>query len=168
MTTSMYRASIPVFVAYLTNLSAILTKAAANAEARKIDPAVFIAARIAPDMFPLSRQVQIACDSAKGAAARLAGAEVPSFADTETSFDELQARIAKTLAYIKSVPADAIAGSQSREITLKAGATEYHFIGEDYLLNFVLPNFFFHITAAYAILRHNGVDLGKMDYLGAL
>lgn len=166
MSFSMYQASVPALTAFLTNLSAILAKAAASAEARKIDPAVFIGARIAPDMFPLSRQVQIACDMAKGAAARLSGREVPSFADTETSFAELDARIQKTLAFIQSIPASEIDGSEERAISLKAGPTELHFKGADYLTSFVLPNFFFHITAAYAILRHNGVDLGKKDYLG--
>ncbi|GAA0541862.1 hypothetical protein FHS83_000194 [Rhizomicrobium palustre] len=166
MAISMYRASIPVFVQFLTNLSAILGKAAQHAEAKKIDPSVFTTGRLSPDMFPLTRQVQIACDSAKGVAARLSGSEVPSFPDTETSFPELQARIAKTLEYIQSVEPASIEGSDDKTITLKAGQRELTFTGEAYLTTFALPNFYFHITATYAILRHMGVELGKLDYLG--
>src|ERR1700733_690458 len=144
MTLSMYQASIPVFVRGLNNLSAILTKAAAYAEAKKIEPSVLINARLAPDMFPLSRQVQIATDGVKGCAARLAGIEVPSFPDTETTFDELQARIAKTIAFLQSVKAAQIDGSEDRAITLKAGPRELNFKGQAYLLSFVIPNFYFH------------------------
>ena len=168
MPLSMYQASVPVFVRMLENLSAILKKAEAHAETKKVEPSVFINLRLAPDMFPLSRQIQIASDAAKGCAARLAGLEVPSFSDTETSFAELQARIAKTIAFVKMVPADKIDGSEQRSINLKAGNRELNFTGQVYLLNFSLPNLYFHISIAYAILRNNGVDIGKMDYLGGL
>lgn len=166
MTLSLYQASMPVLARGLQNLSNILKKAATNAEARKIDPAVLVAARLAPDMFALARQVQITTDTAKGCAARLAGLEVPSYADTETTFDELQARIAKTIAFVQSVKPEQVDGNESRAINLKLGPREVSFTGQSYLLTFVLPNFFFHVTAAYAILRHNGVDIGKLDYLG--
>jgi uncharacterized protein len=166
MSLTMYQASIPVFVRMLGNLSAILEKAAAHAEAKKIDPAVFINARLAPDMYPLSRQIQIATDMAKGCAARLAGIEIPSYADTESTFPELQARIAKTVAFLQSVSAGQIDGSEERTIKLKMHGREIVFLGQPYLLNYVLPNVYFHITAAYAILRHNGVEIGKRDYIG--
>ncbi|MDP2902050.1 MAG: DUF1993 domain-containing protein [Methylovulum sp.] len=166
MSLTLYPASIPVFVRMLGNLSTILDKAAAHAEAKKIDPSIFINARLAPDMYPLSRQVQIATDTVKGCAARLAGIEVPRYEDNETTFPQLQARIAKTLTFIQSVTAEQIDGSEEREITLKFGSTELHFLGQPYLLNFVYPNFHFHLTTTYAILRHNGVALGKMDYVG--
>ncbi|MDI1277776.1 DUF1993 family protein [Methylobacter sp.] len=166
MSLTMYQASIPVFVRMLDNLSGILDKAAAHAEAKKIDPAIFVSARLAPDMFPLSRQVQIATDMVKGCAARLAGIEVPSYEDNETTFSELQARIAKTKAFIESVSASQIDGSEERKITLKFGSKELNFLGQAYLLDFVLPNFHFHLTTTYAILRHNGVEIGKKDYTG--
>lgn len=166
MSLTMYQASIPVFVRMLDNLSGILDKAAAHAEAKKIDPAIFVNARLAPDMFPLSRQVQIATDMVKGCAARLAGIEVPSYEDNETTFSELQARIAKTKTFIKSVSASQIDGSEERKITLKFGSKELSFLGQAYLLDFVLPNFHFHLTTTYAILRHNGVEIGKKDYTG--
>lgn len=166
MSLTMYQASIPVFVRMLDNLSGILDKAAAHAEAKKIDPAIFVNARLAPDMFPLSRQVQIATDMVKGCAARLAGIEVPSYEDKETTFSELQARIAKTKAFIESVSASQIDGSEERKITLKFGSKELSFLGQAYLLDFVLPNFHFHLTTTYAILRHNGVEIGKKDYTG--
>src|SRR5271170_1745094 len=162
MSLSMYQASIPTFIHGLNNLSAILTKAAAYAEAKKIDPSVLVGARLAPDMFPLSRQIQIATDGVKGGAARLAGIDVPSYADTETTFDELQARIAKTIAFLQSVSAKQIDGSEERAISFKGGARDWNFkSGHDYLLTFVIPNFYFHVTTAYAILRHNGLDIGK-------
>ena len=167
MSLSMYQASIPVFIRVLGNLSAILDKAAAHAEAKKIDPSVLVSARLAPDMFPLSRQVQIATDGVKGCAARLAGIEIPSFADTETTFPELKARIAKTVAFLNSVRADQIDGSESRTVTLKVRGKDTSFQGQAYLLTFVNPNLYFHVTTAYDILRHNGVELGKMDYLGS-
>jgi hypothetical protein len=166
MTLSMYQASIPTFIRGLTNLSAILAKALAHAEARKIDPSVFIQARLAPDMFALPRQIQIATDIAKGCAARLAGIEPPSYADTENSFPELEARIAKTIAYLQSIDAKKIDGSEERAITIKAGQRELKFTGQSYLLTFVIPNFYFHTTTTYAILRHNGVEIGKLDFLG--
>ena len=163
----MYQASIPVFVRMLGNFSAILDKAIAHAEAKKIDHAVFINARLAPDMYPLSRQVQIATDIVKGGGARLAGIAVPSYEDNETTFAELQARIAKTMAFLQSLTAGQITGSEDRTITLNIRGKEINFLGQPYLLNFVIPNFYFHITCAYAILRHNGVDVGKMDFLGS-
>jgi len=166
MSITMYQASIPVFVRMLGNLSAILDKAAAHAETKKIDPAIFVNARLAPDMFPLSRQVQIATDMVKGCAARLAGIEVPSYEDNETTFADLQERITKTVAFLQSVSASQIDGSEDRKITLKFGSKELNFLGQAYLLDFVLPNFHFHLTTTYAILRHNGVEIGKKDYVG--
>ncbi len=166
MSLTLYQASIPVFIRMLGNLSAILDKAAAHAEAKKIDPAVFINARLAPDMYPLSRQIQIATDLVKGCAARLAGVEVPSYPDNEATFPDLQARIAKTVAFLHSVSAEQINGSEEREVALKMRDKDIHLLGQPYLLNFALPNFYFHVTAAYAILRHNGVEIGKMDYAG--
>lgn len=166
MSLSMYSASIPVLARMLGNLQAILRKAEVYAGERKIEPGVLLNARLAPDMLPLVSQVQIATDNAKGCAARLAGLEVPSYADTESSFAELQARIDKTLAFMSGIEAAQVDGSEGRPITLKFPNMELHFNGQDYLLGFVLPNFFFHVTTAYAILRHNGLDIGKMDYLG--
>ena len=167
MSLTMYQASIPAFVRMLGNLSAILDKAAAHAEAKKIAPAIFIYARLAPDMFPLSRQVQIATDMVKGCAARLAGIEVPSYEDNEATFEELQARVAKTIAFLQSISAEQIDGSEERDITVKFGSREFKFLGQAYLVDFVIPNFHFHLTSTYAILRHNGVDIGKMDYIGS-
>jgi hypothetical protein len=164
----MYQASVPVFIHGLGNLSAILDKAATHAEAKKIDPSVFINARLAPDMYPLSRQVQIASDVAKGCAARLAGIEVPSYEDSETTFPELQARIAKTMAFLQSVSPSQIDGSEQRPISLKLRGKEVSFLGQPYLLSFVLPNFYFHLTTAYAILRHNGLEIGKQDFIGGI
>jgi hypothetical protein len=166
MSLSMYQASVPVFVRMFENLSKILDLAVQYAEEKKIDPTVMINARLAPDMYPLSRQVQIATDMAKGCAARLAGLEVPVYEDNETTFPELQERIAKTLAFIQSVSADQIDGSEERHITLKLRSREVSFTGQPYLLHFVLPNFYFHVTTAYAILRHNGLAIGKMDFIG--
>ena len=166
MSLSMYEASIPVFIRSLNNLSAILDKAVASAEARKIDPSVLIQARLAPDMHPLPRQIQIATDGAKGCAARLAGVEVPSFPDTETTFPELKARLAKTVDFLQSITESQVDGSEERPVTLKFPGNELTFTGKSFLFGFALPNLFFHVTAAYAILRHNGVDVGKMDYLG--
>ena len=166
MTLSMYQALVPVSVRMLQNLSAILQKAEAYAAAKKIQPEVLVNARLAPDMFPLSRQVQIATDIVKGGAARLAGVEVPSYADTETSLADLQARIAKTVDFLKTLTPAQIDGSEGRDINLKVGGRELAFKGQDYLLHFVIPNLYFHITTTYAILRHNGLDIGKQDYLG--
>ncbi len=168
MTLSMYQASVPAFQRALAALDAILDKALAYAEERKIDPAALTSARLYPDMHPLNRQVQLLSDTAKGACARLAGLPVPSFADTETTIPELKARIAKTLDFIATVRPEQIDGSEARDITLKAGAREYTFKGQDYLVFFALPNFYFHVTTAYAILRHNGLPIGKLDYLGAI
>lgn len=167
MPISIYDASTPVLVHGLNNLSGILKKGEAFCQSRNIDPSVLINARLAPDMFAFARQVQIVCDTAKGCAARLAGVEPPSHPDTETSFEELQERIRKTVDYLQSIDRGQIEGSEDRTITLKFPSRELQFSGRDYLFGFVLPNFYFHITAAYAILRHNGVDVGKMDFLGA-
>lgn len=168
MSLSMYQASIPVFIRGLGNLSAILAKAATHAEAKQIESSVFINARLAPDMYPLSRQVQIASDVAKGCAARLAGIEVPSYEDNETTFPELQARIAKTVAFLQSVSPSQIDGSEQRPISLKLRGNEVSFFGQPYLLGFVLPNFYFHLTTTYAILRHNGLEIGKQDFIGGI
>lgn len=167
MSLSMYQASVPVFIRALGNLSRILSKGADDADTRRIDPAVFITARLAPDMFPLSRQVQIATDTAKGCAARLAGNEIPSYPDVEASFPELEERIQRTLDFLRSVSAAQFEGSEDRTITLRIGGRDTSFSGKDYLLTFALPNFFFHVTTAYDILRHNGVALTKGDYLGS-
>jgi hypothetical protein len=150
----------------LGNMSTILEKAAAYAEAKKIEPSVLLNARLAPDMFPLSRQIQIATDGVKGCAARLAGIEVPGYPDTETTFAELQERIAKTVSFLQSVKPAQIDGSEERKITLKIRDKEINFLGVPYLFAFVIPNFYFHLTTTYAILRHNGLDIGKMDFLG--
>ncbi|MHA6494388.1 DUF1993 domain-containing protein [Pseudomonas borbori] len=166
MSLSMYQASIPVFLRQLDNLSSILGIAAADAEARKIDPSVFLNARLAPDMFPFSRQVQIACDSAKSGGALLAEVETPSHADDETSFAELQARIEKTKVFLQGLSAAQIDGSEERTVTLRRRDKETHFQGQAFLLDHVMPNFYFHLTTAYAILRHNGVAVGKRDFLG--
>jgi hypothetical protein len=162
----MYQASAPRFANSLRNLSAILDKAQAHAEAKKIDPLVFTQSRLAPDMFPLSRQVQIACDSAKGAVARLAGAEIPKHEDTEQTFAELKARIAKTVDIVESFKPAQIDGSEDREVLLKLRGQDVKFNGLQYLLGFAYPNFYFHVTTAYNILRHNGVEIGKRDYIG--
>jgi hypothetical protein len=167
MTISMYSASVPMIKTLLTALSAVLDKGAAFAEAKQIDPSVLITDRLAPDMLPLSKQVQIATDMARGGVARLSGQEMPSYTDDETTFDELKARIAKTLAFIDTVPASAIDGSETRTVTLKMRAGDMSFEGERYLVGFVIPNVVFHCTTAYNILRHNGVDIGKRDFLGA-
>ena len=162
----MYQAYVPVFLLGLENLKAILAKGAAHAEAKKIDPAVFVNARLAPDMLHLARQVQIASDAAKGCTARLAGGEIPSFPDTETTFPELEARVVKTIEFVKGFTAAQIDGSEERTCILKTRNDEIKLRGQDYLFKLALPNFFFHVTTAYDILRHNGVELGKMDYLG--
>jgi len=162
----MYQASTPIFVRQLNALAAILKIAAAFAQARKIDPSVLLNARLAPDQFPLVRQVQIATDGAKGGIARLAGLDVPAYPDDETTFEELEARIAKTVAFIQSVPPDQVDGSEERAIQIVLRSGELNFTGQAFLLHFVMPNFFFHVTTAYAILRHNGVEIGKRDYLG--
>jgi hypothetical protein len=167
MAITMYSAAVPMMKTLLGALSANLDKAAAFAEAKKIDPAVLLGARLAPDMFPLTRQVQIACDMARGGALRLAGREVPSVPDTEASIDELKARIAATLAVIDSIPAGDIDGSEDRKVVLKMRAGEMEFTGQRYLIGFVIPNLTFHCATAYNILRHNGVEVGKRDFLGS-
>lgn len=167
MSLSIYQISVPVFIRMLGNLSAILAKAEAHAQAKNIDPSVFLNARLAPDMFALTRQVQIASDAAKGCGARLAGVDIPSFADEEKSFADLQARIAKTVDFLKGLKPEQFEGAENREITIKTPSRELHFKGLDFLLHFANANFFFHVTTTYAILRHNGVEVGKMDFLGA-
>ncbi len=166
MSLSMYQASVPVFTQILAALGTVLDKAEAHAAAKKIDPAVLVAARLAPDMFPLGRQIQIACDFAKGSTARLAGIEPPSWGDEEKTFADFKARIKKTAGYVEEFKAAQIDGSEAREITLKVGPNMRTFKGQSYLLQFVMPNFFFHSATAYAILRHNGVELGKRDFMG--
>jgi hypothetical protein len=166
MMLSMYQASVPVFIRGLTNLATILQKAAAHAQTKKIDPAALVNARLYPDMFPLPRQVQIATDHARGAAARLAGMERPSYPDTETTFEQLQARIARTIAYLETFKAAQIDGSEDRAITVPIRGNDVPFKGQPYLLGFALPNFYFHTVTAYAILRHAGVEIGKADYIG--
>lgn len=167
MPLSMYQASVPVFTRTLGNLSNILAKGAAFADSRKIDPSVLINSRLAADMLPLSKQVQIASDMAIRGGARLAGVDIPSNPDTETTFPELQQRIAKARDFVKTLSAAQIDGSETKKLTIPVGDREFVFTGQDYLFNFVLPNLFFHATATYLILRHNGVELGKMDFLGA-
>jgi uncharacterized protein len=168
MSVSLYDVSIPVFTLSLTNLAAILDKAASHAESKKVDPKVLSATRLIIDMLPLSSQIQIACDTAKGAAGRLAGVEIPKHPDTETTLDELKARVAKTLDFIKTIKPEQMQGAETREIVLQFPQSTLKFTGINYLTNFVLPNFFFHVTTAYALLRKNGVDLGKRDFLGEI
>ncbi|HZS67445.1 MAG TPA: DUF1993 domain-containing protein [Burkholderiales bacterium] len=166
MTISMYQASAPRFANMLRNLAALIEKADAHCAAKKIDPAAITAFRLYPDMFPFTRQVQIACDSAKGAVARLAGVEIPKHDDVEQTFAELKSRIAKTLDFVESVPAAKIDGSEEKEIVLAMRSGERRFKGMQYLLGHAYPNFYFHITTAYNILRHNGVEIGKADFIG--
>lgn len=166
MPMTMYAASAPRFAHMLRNLSTLLDKAQAHADAKKLDPAALTTFRLFPDMFPLARQVQVACDVAKGAVARLGGVEVPKHEDTEQTIAELKARIAKTIAFIESVAPAPIDASADHDITLKLGKQEYTFKGMQFLLNYALPNFYFHVTTAYNILRHNGVEIGKKDFNG--
>src|SRR6202167_4743241 len=166
---SMSQASLPVFEISLNALSAILDKATAYAAAKKIDPAVLLHTRLFPNMFDLARQVQVAADNAKNGSARLAGVDPPRYEDNETTIDQLKARLAKTVAYLKTLDREEIDSSADREITIPLGPTNKgHMKGGDYLNHFVLPNFYFHVTAAYAILRHCGVEIGKRDFLGAI
>lgn len=166
MSISMSSASLPVFKAMLGNLSHILDKAQAHAEARKFDPAALLQFRLAPDMLPFTRQIQVACDAAKNGVARISGVEAPKFEDSEATFAELKARIQKTLDYLATVPAERLDGTEDKDITFPVGReTTRTMKGEAYLKHWALPNFFFHVTTAYAILRHNGVELGKADYL---
>ncbi len=166
MKISMYQTSVPTFIRMLNNLAAILEKAAAHAETKKIDPEVLVNSRLYPDMLPLVQQIQIASDGAKGGAARLAGLEPPKFEDNEKTFPELIARINKTIAYLNTLKPEQIDGSEERTITLAMRTRTLTFQGMPYLLNHVLPNFYFHVTTAYGILRHCGVELGKRDFLG--
>lgn len=167
MTHPIYAASIPVFTQMLGGLQTVLRKAEAHATERKIDPNALLQARLFPDMFPLLRQVQVACDFAKSVSARLAGVEVPKMEDTEQAFTDLQARIAAVLAFLGSLDAAQFADAAQREIITQAGTPkEKRFTGQSYLFNYGLPHFFFHTTTAYAILRHNGVEVGKRDYIG--
>lgn len=166
MTISMYQASVPRFVNILGNLSRILDKTQAHIDARKIADATLTGDRLFPDMLPLSAQVQIACDSAKGVVARLSGVEAPVFEDHEKTLAELKERIAKTIAFIESVPADKIDGTEDKAIVTKRGEKETHYKGMQFLVGHAVPNFYFHVTTTYAILRHNGVEIGKRDFLG--
>lgn len=166
MALSMYQSSVPMLKRMLGSLSTLLAKAAAHAEAKKIDPAVLVGARLFPDMFALARQVQIATDQAKGCAARLAGVEVPKYEDTETTIAELQARLAKTIAFLDSLTPAQIDGSEDKDIVVQVRDLKLDFKGQDYLMQWVLPNFYFHVTTAYNILRHNGIEIGKKDFLG--
>src|SRR5271167_5047279 len=168
MTFSMSQASLPSFEISLNALSAILDKAAAYAAAKKIDPAVLLHTRLFPNMFDLARQVQVAADNAKNGSARLAGVEPPRYEDNETTIDQLKARLARTVAYLKTLDGKAIDSSAEREITFPLGPTTGHMNGADYLIHFLLPNFHFHGTAAYPILRHCGVEIATRDYFGAI
>ena len=166
MTISMYSASVPVYQSMLNNLKGVLAKGAAFAAAKKVDESVLMNARLAPDMLAMSRQVQIACDFAKGSIARLAGLEVPKWEDNEKSFADLAARTDKTIAYVGEFSAAQIEGQEDRNIELTIAGNPMSFKGQQYLLNVAMPNFYFHVTTAYAILRHNGVEIGKSDFLG--
>jgi len=166
MSLTMSGASVPMFNQYLVALAHLLEKAEAHAQAGKIDPSALLQARLFPDMFPLTSQVQFACDFAKGAVARLAGVPVPSYEDNEKSFAELKARIAKTLDFVNSIEANRIDGSESRDIRMMFAGQPLAFKGEPYLIGFALPSFVFHVTTAFGILRHNGVNIGKADFLG--
>ena len=166
MTISMYQASVPRFANVLGNLSNILDKAQAHVDAKKLDANALLNFRLYPDMFPLSRQVQIACDTANGLVARLAGVEIPVHENNEASFADLKGRIAKTIAFMQSIPAEKIDGTEDKAIVTKRGDKETHYKGMQFLLGHAVPNVYFHITTAYAILRHNGVEIGKRDYLG--
>jgi uncharacterized protein len=166
MKTSMYTTSVPRFIRALNNLAAILEKGAAHAQARKIDPAVLLDARLYPDMFPLTKQVQVATDVANSGAARLAGLEVPAYENKEGSFDELLARTRKTIAYLETLKPEQIDGTEEKTVSWQTRSSTKSMQGMPYLQDHLLPNIYFHVTTAYNILRHNGVELGKMDYLG--
>jgi hypothetical protein len=167
MSITMHSASVPIFERMLGNMLTWLDKAEDHAKKKGFDSANYLGLRLGPDVLPFSRQIQIASDACKGCLSRLSGQEAPSWADDEASLDELRARIVKTIEYVQSIPADAIDGSEDREITLEAPGRKFTFTGEVFLKSFSLPNFFFHCTMTYALLRQAGVDLGKMDYLGA-
>jgi hypothetical protein len=166
MTISMDQASVPRFVNILGNLSGILDKAQAHVDARKIDQSALTADRLFPDMLPMTTQVQIACDAAKGVAARLAGVDIPVFEDNEKTLADLKARIAKTIAFLQTVTPAQIDGTEDKEIVIKRGDKETRYTGMQFLLGHAVPNFYFHVTTAYNILRHNGIEIGKRDYLG--
>ena len=168
MSITMYSASVPVFVRMLDNMGQWLAKAQAHAELKKFDSVNFLSTRLAPDMLPLTKQVQIACDTAKFAVARLGGVEAPVFQDTEATLAELQERIARTKEFVSSVAAASIEGTEAKDISVPRRNGAITLKGEFYLKHFVLPNFYFHATTTYALLRHNGVELGKMDFLGAI
>jgi hypothetical protein len=165
MTVSLYQVSVPLFVQGLNGLNIVLDKAIAHVAAKNLDPNALLQARLYPDMFPLTRQVQLASDFAKGPVGRLAGADLPVWEDTETTFEELKARVEKTLAYIKGFKPEQIDGQEERDVTLIRRGETHTFKAQEYLLGQALPNFYFHVTAAYAILRHNGVEVGKRDFL---
>ncbi|MCC6072982.1 DUF1993 family protein [Massilia sp. GCM10020059] len=167
MSFSMYEASVPVFTQILNSLAAIIDKAETHANEKNIDPAALLQARLYPDMFPFLRQVQVATDFAKGCSARLAGVEVPRYEDTEKSFADLRERIARTVAFISDLPRDAIEASDQRDIVTGSGAKVREFKGQDYLVHYAMPHFYFHATTAYALLRHNGVEIGKKDFIGS-
>ncbi len=166
MTISMYQASVPRFVNILGNLSGILDKAQAHVDAKKLDETVLTSYRLYPDMLPMTKQVQIACDTAKGVVARLAGVDIPVFEDNEKTLAELKARIAKTVAFIQSVAPGQLDGTEEKDIVVKRGEKETRYKGMQFLLGHAIPNFYFHVTTTYAILRHNGVEIGKRDFLG--
>ena len=166
MTISMYQASVPRFVNILGNLSKILDKAQAHVDAKKLDTATLTSYRLFPDMLPMTSQVQIACDTAKGVVARLAGVEIPVYEDNEKTLADLKARIAKTIAFIQTVMPGQIDGTEDKEIVIKRGDKETRYKGMQFLLGHAVPNFYFHVTTAYDILRHNGIEIGKRDYLG--
>jgi hypothetical protein len=168
MSFTIYDVGVPATTQILGSIAAVLDKAASYCEEKKINPSVLVNYRLAADMLPLSTQIQIMSDQAKGMMARLAGVDIPSYGDTETTLPELQARIAKTLAFVKSFTRDQIDGTEDKEITLKIAGNEMKFSGRQYLINFVLPNFYFHAATTYDILRHAGVPLGKRDFLGSL
>jgi hypothetical protein len=168
MAVSMHAISVPVFVKTLGNLSAVLDKAAAHTQAKKIEPAVLLTARLFPDMFALTRQIQLASDFAKGAVARLAGQEPPKYEDTETTIADLQARIVRTIEFVQAIAPAQLDGAETREISLKIRDSVQKYAGLFYLMHIALPNFFFHATTAYDILRHNGVELGKRDFIGSV
>jgi len=166
MSISMYQASVPRFINILGNLSAILDKTQAHVEARKLDETALTGFRLYPDMLPMARQIMIATDTAKGLAARLAGVDIPVYEDTEKTIPELKARIAKTIAYLQSFKPAQIDGTEDKEIVIKRGDKETRYTGMQFMLGHAVPNFYFHVTTTYAILRHNGVEIGKRDYLG--
>lgn len=166
MTISMYQASIPQFTKMLTNLSNLLQKGEALAKAKNVDGTVLVGDRLALDMFPLSKQVQIACDQVKNGMARLAGIEPPKFDDQESTFAQLQERIAKTIAFVQSIQPAQVDGTEAKEIKFSIKEWHFEFVGEQYLFTWIMPNFYFHVTTAYNILRHNGVEIGKADFLG--